>query len=148
MKRFLELIFFFAALAVSSNAKNNLPAELSGDSRQSTVSNVNNLNMNVKTDNEVIITSRISIKPDCIDGFINLAKNIITATKKEKGCLEYYFLQDPFDPTGFFFYEKYKDQESQVFHSGQDYLKDFKKLREPMLQCPPVLNIYKVVSSL
>lgn len=148
MKRILELIFFFAALTVSSSAKNNLPAELSDDSRQSTVSNVNNLNMNVKTDSEVIITSRISIKPDCIDAFINLAESIIAATKKEKGCLEYYFLQDPFNPTGFFFYEKYKDEESQIFHSGQDYLKDFKKLREPMLQCPPVLNIYKVVSAL
>lgn len=149
MQRILGLIFFFAALTVSSSAKSNLPAGLSGDSRQCTVSENNkNKNMNAKTDNEVIITSRISIKPDCIDAFIRLAENIIAETKKEKGCLEYYFLQDPFNPTGFFFYEKYKNQESQIFHSGQDYLKDFKKQREPMLQCPPVLNIYKVVSTL
>lgn len=148
MKRIFELILFFAAITVSSNAKNNLPAELSGASRQSTVSNVDDMNMNVKKDSAIIITSRISIKPDCVDAFIKLAENIIAATKKEEGCQEYYFLQDPFNPTGFFFYEKYKDQESQIFHSGQDYLKDFKKQREPMLQCPPVLNIYKVVSAL
>lgn len=147
MKRVLGFIFFFAALTVSASAKSNLPAGSSGDSRQCTVSE-NNKNMNAKTDNEVIITSRISIKPDSIEAFIKLAENIIAETKKEKGCLEYYFLQDPFNPTGFFFYEKYKDQESQIFHSGQDYLKDFKKQREPMLQCPHVLNIYKVVSTL
>lgn len=149
MKRILGFIFFFAALTVSASAKSNLPAGLSGDSRQCTVSENNkNMNMNAKTDNEVIITSRISIKPDSIEAFIKLAENIIAETKKEKGCQEYYFLQDPFNPTGFFFYEKYKDQESQIFHSGQDYLKDFKRQREPMLQCPPVLNIYKVVSTL
>lgn len=147
MQRILGFIFFFAALTVSANAKSNLPAGLSGDSRQCTVSEKNK-NMNAKTDNEVIITSRISIKPDSIEAFIKLAENIIAETKKEKGCLEYYFLQDPFNPSGFFFYEKYKNQESQIFHSEQDYLKDFKKQREPMLQCPPVLNIYKVVSTL
>lgn len=147
MRRILGFIFFFATLTVSAGAKSDLSAGLSDDSRQCTVSE-NNKNMNAKTDNEVIITSRISIKPDSIEVFIKLAENIIAETKKEKGCLEYYFLQDPFNPTGFFFYEKYKDQEAQIFHSGQDYLKDFKKRREQMLQCPPVLNIYKVVSTL
>ena len=147
MRRILGFIICFAATTVSLSAKNSLPAGLSGDNRQCTVSE-NDKNMNARTDNEVIITSRISIKPDHIDAFIKLAENIIAETRKEKGCLEYYFLQDPFNPTGFFFYEKYKDQESQIFHSGQDYLKDFKKQREPMLQCPPVLNIYKVVSTL
>lgn len=76
----------------------------------------------------IIITSFISIQPDCISAFLGIAKEIIEATSNEPGCIEYRFLQDPFCPEIFFFYEVYKNKESQIFHSGQDYLK---KIQEP-----------------
>ena len=91
----------------------------------------------------IIITSCISIKPNCISAFLEIAKEIIEATRNEPNCLEYRFLQDPFCPGVFFFHEVYKNKEAQLFHSGQDYLKKFKKLREPMLQQQPVLKIYR-----
>ena len=91
----------------------------------------------------IIITSCISIKPNCISAFLEIAKEIIEATRNEPNCLEYRFLQDPFCPDVFFFHEVYKNKEAQLFHSGQDYLKKFKKLREPMLQQQPVLKIYR-----
>lgn len=91
----------------------------------------------------IIITSFISIQPDCISAFLGIAKEIIEATRNEPGCIEYRFLQDPFCPEIFFFYEVYKNKAAQLFHSGQDYLKKFKKLREPMLQLQPVLKIYR-----
>ena len=91
----------------------------------------------------IIITSCISIKPNCISAFLEIAKEIIEATRNEPNCLEYRFLQDPFCPGVYFFHEVYKNKEAQLFHSGQDYLKKFKKLREPMLQQQPVLKIYR-----
>ena len=91
----------------------------------------------------IIITSCISIKPNCISAFLEITKEIIEATRDEPNCLEYRFLQDPFCPGVFFFHEVYKNKEAQLFHSGQDYLKKFKKLREPMLQQQPVLKIYR-----
>lgn len=91
----------------------------------------------------IIITSFISIQPDCISAFLGIAKEIIEATRNEPGCIEYRFLQDPFCPEIFFFYEVYKNREAQLFHSGQDYLKKFKNLREPMLQQKPILKIYR-----
>lgn len=91
----------------------------------------------------IIITSFISIQPDCISAFLKIAKEVIEATRNEPGCIEYRFLQDPFCPEIFFFYEVYKNKEAQLFHSGQDYLKKFKNLREPMLQQKPILKIYR-----
>ena len=87
----------------------------------------------------IIITSSISIQPGCISAFLE----VIEATRNEPGCIEYRFLQDPFCPEIFFFYEVYKNKEAQLFHSGQDYLKKFKNLRKPMLQQKPILKIYR-----
>lgn len=100
---------------------------------------------NLKNHDEeaIIITSCISIKPNCISAFLEIAKEVIEATRNEPGCIEYRFLQDPFCPGVFFFYEVYKNKEAQLFHSGQDYLKKFKSLREPMLQQKPLLKIYR-----
>ena len=91
----------------------------------------------------IIITSCISIKPNRIGAFLEIAKEVIEATRNEPGCIEYRFLQDPFCPEIFFFYEVYKNKEAQLFHSGQDYLKIFKSLRAPMLQQKPLLKIYR-----
>lgn len=90
----------------------------------------------------IIITSCISIKPNRIGAFLEIAKEVIEATRNEPGCIEYRFLQYPFCPEIFFFYEVYKNKEAQLFHSGQDYLKKFKSLREPILQQKPILKIY------
>ena len=59
----------------------------------------------------IIITSCISIKPNCISAFLEIAKEIIEATRNEPNCLEYRFLQDPFCPGVFFFHEVYKNKE-------------------------------------
>lgn len=101
---------------------------------------------NIKNDDEVIIiTSCISIQSNSISAFLEIAKDVIEATRNEKGCVEYKFLQDPFCPNIFFFYEVYKNKAAQLFHSKQDYLKNFKKLREPMLQQEPILKIYNAI---
>lgn len=75
----------------------------------------------------IIITSFISIQPDCISAFLKIAKEVIEATRNEPSCIEYRFLQDPFCPEIFFFYEVYKNKEAQLFHSGQDYLKNIQE---------------------
>lgn len=97
------------------------------------------------TQNTIIITSYISVKNNSINEFIQIAKKIIELTKKEKGCIEYKFLQDPFSLEKFFFYEVYVNKEAQLFHSNQDYLSEFKRLREPMLDGDPILKIYNAI---
>lgn len=94
---------------------------------------------------EVVITSRILVKTSCIESFMEIAKTIVEVSRAEEGCIEYEFLQNPFQPEAFFFYEVYKNSEAQSFHSKQEYLKDFKELRKPMLQQLPELKIYRAV---
>lgn len=69
-------------------------------------------------DEVVIITSRMVIEKSCIDSFAEIAKTVVEATRKEKGCMEYELLQDFFHPEIFFFYEVYRDAEAQSFHSS------------------------------
>ena len=100
-------------------------------------------NLKKHDEEAIIITSCISIKPNRINAFLEIAKEVIEATSNEPGCIEYRFLQDSFCPEILFFYEVYKNKEAQLFHSGQDYLKKFKNLRKPMLQQKPILKIYR-----
>ena len=96
------------------------------------------------TSQRIAITSRMVIKSDSISSFIKIANPLIKATRAEKGCLQYEFLQDPIHPEVFFFYEMYMNDEARAYHSSQPYLSDFKKQRQPMLQKQPELHIYTI----
>lgn len=93
----------------------------------------------------VILTARMEIKPDCIDDFKGIAAPLIEATRKEAGCVRYELYQDSSNPCLFFFFEEYKDDAANLYHSKQEYLKEFKAKREPMLKSAPKAIVYKTL---
>ena len=82
----------------------------------------------------VILHASMEIKPEFIEDFKGIAKALVDSTRKEDGCISYTLLQDAYNPTIFTFYEEYKNIDAVRFHSSQQYLKDFSKLREPMME--------------
>lgn len=84
----------------------------------------------------VFINARVLIKPDSIEAFKELCKEIISETRKEPGCVSYRLLQDTEDPCLFYFYEGFKNKEAQLYHGQQPYLVTFRERRNPMLQEP------------
>ena len=85
-------------------------------------------------DKIVILHASMEIKPEFIEDFKEIAKALVDSTRKEEGCISYTLLQDVYNPTIFTFYEEYKNMDAVKFHSSQQYLKDFSKLREPMME--------------
>ena len=64
--------------------------------------------------------------------------------KKYKGSSVILY-QDSSNPCLFFFFEEYKDDAANLYHSKQEYLKEFKAKREPMLKSAPKAIVYKTL---
>lgn len=72
-----------------------------------------------------MITAKIYIKAGHEAEFAEAAKWIIENTLKEEGCLQYTLYQDPYNPTNFFFFERYKNQAAIDAHFAAPYFTEF-----------------------
>jgi quinol monooxygenase YgiN len=73
----------------------------------------------------MMIVARLSIKPEKIKDFTEVAKFMIENSNKEPGCKSYQLYQDPYDNTKFVFVEQYTNQAAVDTHFAADYFKAF-----------------------
>ncbi|WP_304508599.1 putative quinol monooxygenase [Anaerotignum sp.] len=57
--------------------------------------------------------------------FLQVAKKMVTETRKEPGCIFYDLVQDKMEENVYFFVEKYRDQEAVEAHKNSDYFKTY-----------------------
>ncbi|WP_449539122.1 putative quinol monooxygenase [Ferdinandcohnia sp. Marseille-Q9671] len=89
------------------------------------------------------VVCKIKLKPEVtIEEYINLAKEVITETRKEKGCITYTLNQDINDPSIISMLEEWEDEESLNQHNNTKHVveivPELRKLREST-----ELNLYK-----
>ncbi len=72
-----------------------------------------------------IIVARAVVKGGKEAAFIDAAKAVVEATRKEPGCLSYTLYQSPMDPASFLFYEEYENDAAIVIHGNSDHFKVF-----------------------
>ena len=60
-----------------------------------------------------------------VDRIIAAAKPLVTATRKDKGCLHYSYGRDVLDPTILHVTEKWQDEPSMRAHMSQEHTTDF-----------------------
>jgi quinol monooxygenase YgiN len=64
---------------------------------------------------------------------------------KDPGALAYVLHRDNSDPTKYFFYEKYENQEAVKFHSSTAHFKEFFKTIDPLMTKKAEINLYTEV---
>lgn len=89
------------------------------------------------------VVCKIKLKSEVtIEEYINLAKEVITETRKEKGCITYTLNQDINDPSIISMLEEWEDEESLNQHNNTKHVleivPELRKLREST-----ELNLYK-----
>lgn len=57
--------------------------------------------------------------------FLQVAKKMVTETRKEPGCIFYDLVQDKMEENVYYFVEKYKDQEAVEAHKNSHYFKTY-----------------------
>ena len=94
----------------------------------------------------LILIAKFKTKPECRKQMIELAKDAITPSNNEEGCMIYEFLQDPFDPDSFTFYEKWRSREDLELHFEEPHFKEFAEKVPELIEGEPSLTSYEISS--
>lgn len=92
-------------------------------------------------DYEMMIVAKLSVKPEKIKEFTEVAKGMIENSNKEAGCKFYQLFQDPYDNTKFVFVEEYKNQAAVDEHFAADYFKAFGPKITDLVTAPAQIKI-------
>jgi len=94
----------------------------------------------------LILIAKFKTKPECREQMIALAKEAIEPSLSEEGCIIYDFLQDPFSPDSFTFYEKWRSREDLDLHFEEPHFKEFAQKSPELIEGPPSLVSYEIAS--
>jgi quinol monooxygenase YgiN len=75
----------------------------------------------------LIVIAKFRTKSEKRQQMIDMAKGLLEPSRSEDGCIFYEFLQDPFDPDSFTFYERWRSREDLTLHSKEPHFKEFEK---------------------
>jgi quinol monooxygenase YgiN len=132
----LVLLFGFAVIFCScGNKKSEDTAKVSD----------NLINIPV-TEYKMMITAKLSLKPDKIKDFIVAAREMIEKSNKESGCNSYQLYQDPYDNSKFIFVEEYKNQSAVDTHFGTDYFNAFGPKISDLIEGPAEIKILSIAN--
>lgn len=91
-----------------------------------------------------IIAATVYIRPEKIEEFKELFKELLGKTLNEAGCISYQLYQNPFDNTNFMVFETFKDQKSYDLHFSKDYFQNFIQQVRPFKSQSSEIRIYDV----
>ena len=94
----------------------------------------------------LILIAKFTTKPGCREQLIDMAKDAIGPSRAEEGCIIYDFLQDPFNPGSFTFYEKWRSREDLELHFGEPHFKEFAETVPDLIEGEPSLISYEIAS--
>lgn len=92
----------------------------------------------------LILIARFRTKPECREKMISMSRGMVDHSRSEEGCIVYDFLQDPFDPDSFTFYERWRSREDLNLHFEKPYFKDFAERCPELLETPGSIVTYEV----
>lgn len=93
----------------------------------------------------VVSCVNIYVKPEFINQFINATIENHKNSIQEKGNLRFDFLQSKDDPTRFFLYEAYIDEDSMKEHKKTPHYLKWKETVDPMMAKPREGITYNVI---
>ncbi len=93
---------------------------------------------------QVTLTVRLKAKPAMGTRLEEIARGLLTPTRQEPGCIDYYFHVNSKTPNEFFFYENWIDQESLDKHANMPYIKEFQKAIAPLLAEDPEFVMWNI----
>lgn len=90
----------------------------------------------------ITVVAKLAIAKGSENKFLELANEMVSLTRKEKGCISYDLYQDCFsEKPVFLFYEEYRDDEALSFHNNSGYLASFFEAVTPLLDGEPSIKI-------
>lgn len=92
----------------------------------------------------IIVTAMMHVRTGKKEAFILEAKDLISATRKEEGCINYDLLANIEDENALVMLERWKDNDSLKKHSKTDQFLQFEVAIEPLLAKGVDIKSYSV----
>lgn len=92
----------------------------------------------------IIILAKCIVKENSIDEFISCANELVSESRKEKGCISYELCQDLKDKNKFVFVEKWKDQDAIDAHNNSNHFNDIVPNLAQLQECDSEVNLYDI----
>jgi quinol monooxygenase YgiN len=89
------------------------------------------------------VTAKNHVKPEKVQEFMGLCKNLIEATVKEEGCIEYGLYQELENSGALTLLEEWKDESSLDKHLNSNHFREIFPLLSECLEKETEVNIYK-----
>ena len=95
----------------------------------------------------ILLTIRVvaknQVKPDKIQEFMDLCKNLVEESLKEEGCIEYGLYQELENPGIMTILEEWKDKNSLDEHLNSNHFKEIFPLLSEYLEKETEIDVYK-----
>ena len=82
---------------------------------------------------KTVIVARVIVKPGQEKAFVEVASQLVTATRAEEGNLFYTLYQSTENPAEFIFYEEYKDDAAFETHASSAHFAAFAEAIQDMV---------------
>lgn len=91
------------------------------------------------------LLAKLYVEKENQEKFLDLAKNLINATKQEEGNISYDLVVDMKDDTCFTFMENWKDQASLSLHENSAHYKEYLPKMVDLCYKETVIETYKEI---
>lgn len=91
------------------------------------------------------LVAKFIVQEERIEEFKNYTEELVSETRKEKGCISYQLFQDVNDSKILTFIEEWENQESIDNHNNLKHITELLPKLIETLKEEPVLNINKIV---
>lgn len=75
----------------------------------------------------LIVIAKFRAKTEHRNRMMEMSKGMLAPSRGEEGCIVYEFLQNPFDPDSFTFYERWKSRHDLDLHFEEAHFKEFER---------------------
>ncbi len=93
----------------------------------------------------IVVKAMMNVKEGKGPEFEAAYRKAAVKVLKDPGALAYVLHRDNNDPTKYFFYEKYENQEAIKYHSTTAHFKEFFKTIGPLTNGEPEIKMYTEV---
>jgi quinol monooxygenase YgiN len=91
------------------------------------------------------MTVAFKVKEGSEKAFAEAFKPCVAGSRKEPGCLGYFFNQDVDDPRTFVVFERFKSIAALENHAKSQHVADLLKIIGPLLDGDPTAKVYSIV---
>lgn len=93
----------------------------------------------------ITIVAKKEIKEGCVEAFLALARELVEASGKEEGCLEYHLYQAIGNPRSLTFIEKWADKAAIEAHNSSEHFTRIVPMFRELEAAPTEVALYKRV---